>query len=363
MFEFFVESYRAFKAAHVVYAVLYVLFQCLSALGGEPRSWFDGDEAPPAVTPVKAEIQEPVERPFAITKDDCFRPTDAAEPPMPTPDDLPAIPPLKLPQPKQLQAQPQRPQPKRVIVQPADDYEYRPHSSDPPTMFAALRQSVHIDYDAIETYQAACDGQKKHKLVGLAPVWCVACWKHPPGYPDKDSPGVPRKTSPVSYLSHPLIEIEWRAEEYENCDIYPAVYDPATKRYYHEASLESGEELVKRMNFYREDLGVAMLAEPKENHSFGTIDRHYVKSLFAGLKPTGQGGIDNTRQTLPIDSMLSVKLPESMHFRWKTDEKSIKVLFTKKPSVLAWEVSGATITSNGLTLNIDYFPDITLEFR
>lgn len=380
MIESTIELCRAFRIANAIYMAVALIVQCLSAMGNEPFSLFDEDDesdfpavqSEPDQPDQPDEADEPTLIPFSVSPPvspppnqyrepaDCPEPVDYDAIPEPTDD-----PQLQQPAPAFKFAKPRPQQPMNTVKpkpRPRPVAPLPPHVAAPQTFFASMQRAVRFAPDAHERMQSLIENQeeRKIKLIGLAPTWCGPCWETPP---TALSEGVPRKTSPVSYLSHPMIEIEWRAEAYSTCEVYPAVFDPATEGYHFGPALKSGDELVSRLNHQRSLSGAMLLSEPAAVHSFGTIEKSYIKNLFDGLKDIGDFNISNKRQTMPINSMLSANIPADMSLRWTTADRAFKVVFIKKPTVLTREISGATITSKGVTLNIDWFPDIALEFR
>lgn len=307
MIEFLRDVWDSFKIAHWLYAIASAIAWCASVIGGEPAVRSWFDGDPQPKPVVAPAVPKPDLKPLTIIKT------------------------VKVP------------------MTPAE----------------ALLSAIHLhdEAPAMLLKSPCCEGEKK-KLIGFAPVWCVPCWE----VPGK----TPRPTSPVGYLrDHPAIEIDWKTDAPKNCPMFPAIYDPETKRYYHGdengyGDLRSWDTLTAAMEDTRSRKGMLALRPTLPAINIGSIDRAPLFEVMRGLGREGTFIRKDKAYTWEKD-WSKFTIPENERIDWQDD--TVTRRFVAQPPFTvsylgAWkQINAVTVTVKRVTLVAVWPPDLEISVK
>lgn len=234
----------------------------------------------------------------------------------------------------------------------------QPAKMPPPVRRAAPRSAaewldsvLEIDHGAPKLTRA----MPKIKIRTFCPVWCPAC------------PGVLKRMG-----EHPLYEFVPVKEESALVNkangMYPAAEDPETGRVFWGPNFESWERLLKRMNYYREqvdieDGGVPMLAmKPSMISSGMTIDGELLANIVSTLqtfKPRGSIAGDN-KPCHWAKGWFSANVPADMALSWDTADGVTTFKLDPPPSagvgVVQETIPGVSLSLDGIVLQGRFVP-------
>jgi hypothetical protein len=232
-----------------------------------------------------------------------------------------------------------------VIEKPIPQKQVSPQCP-PPSFGDVLQRAVTIRN---ELPKGAFKGPRKKALVGLSPAWCQYCY-----------------IAEDKFKTHPLYVVDWQTREHSQCDVYPAIYDPETRVFFHEEAMNSWDTLIAEINDVRREKNLVALAESPRTLSVGTISRETVLQVLQVLGAHGSASLGNDVFSYS-QGMFAVRLPANVALKWTTTNDLIKFEFSSKPSVgisgIKQTVSAVTISPDLLTLQIDWFPDVTLDLK
>lgn len=278
-----------------------------AAFLAEPRSWFDGDDSAP-----------PIKRPAAAVA--------------PAPPD------------EALFATTEEPVKTRPAVRLPSSFEAKPA---PQPLLSGLQFKSNLPERLLQNAE-------RKALFGLSPEWCTECW---------------RAKKKFDHDTHPYIAVDWLTNEPPECPQYPAIYDPETQSYHIGDALESWGSLTKSLNTARKDAGLPPLNEPEPARmiSVGTLDREALRIVMECLGNSGTMTRSDEDQTHQI-GQFSVLVPGTMSAKWSTGNRSTRFSFGDKQPVISYGkiktgVSFVTVTSDTMTIGLNWVPDVTIEIR
>lgn len=184
-------------------------------------------------------------------------------------------------------------------------------------------------------------------LIGLSPRWCRACKSFNKA-----------KLAPI---------VQWQDKEMKGCPQYPAVYDPVSQAFYTGASLNSLDMLQRSIKSHMMKKG--MTSRHPEMLNMGEVDQSYLQLARQLLGISGS--LSRKKAELFNFGFVSLKLPENVGASWSNQvvqgltETFIK--FSPKPvlriKVVDQAISGLVVADNYVKLNIDWFPDISINAK
>lgn len=157
--------------------------------------------------------------------------------------------------------------------------------------------------------------------------------------------------------------IEWRDGPQKGCPVYPAVYDFPTKSYYYGSNLRSLETLRAAIQRTEEKMNLPPRYEGYER-VFAEVDKSILEMVRFYLGNSGK--FDRNGPLEPINySIFQLRFPNNLAGHWSTSNGETTLKFTERPilrvRVLDQAISGFVLTDTSIRLNIDWFPDITLQ--
>jgi hypothetical protein len=222
-------------------------------------------------------------------------------------------------------------------------------NAGPVDLFTAMLESIEIDEVSQKTLISAAP---PHRLVLLTATWCVNCsW-----------------SKEIFLQPHPGFVVEHVEDDVpEDCKYIPAIWDPETRHYYHNSALEGGwESLVRVMNRVRREKEMPLLTKSRpQKISVGTIGTDEVESVVRLLGRTGRFNRDSDPYEY-TRGMFALRMPGRFGFDWSTAGDLTTYDFGAdglqvKLGVLRRKVSSVIVSPDLVTLNIEWFPDLSLD--
>lgn len=198
-------------------------------------------------------------------------------------------------------------------------------------------------YKPLLTFNAGYIEPEPSGLIGLSPSYCPAC--------------------PAAKVRLGSTVIQWQNREMKGCPSYPAVYDPVSRAFYTGSALNSLESLQAAVQHHMQQKGLPMRYSDYDR-VYATVDPSYLKMARDYLGESGTISRKNILQSFDF-GLAALRLPALLSGGWSTNGDETIIKFTQKPilrvKIVDQAISGFVITDNSIRLNIDWFPDITLQ--